>query len=88
MLSPYVFFVVFLNLNYTIFDLFAIIDTLTGGGPVYATTNLVVNVIRTGVENSDIGKAAAQSVVLLIIMLGLTFWQFRVMGRRVTYAAI
>ena len=87
MLSPYVFFVVFLNLNYTIFDLYAIIDTLTGGGPVYATTNLVVDVIRTGVETSDIGKAAAQSIILLFIMLGLTFWQFRIMGRRVMYAA-
>ena len=88
MLMPYVFFVVFLTLNYSIFDLYAIIETLTEGGPVYATTNLVVDVIKTGVENSDIGKAAALSIILLFIMLGLTYWQFRVMGRRTNYEMI
>ena len=88
MLMPYVFFVVFLTLNYTIFDLYAIIETLTEGGPAYATTNLVVDVIKTGVENSDIGKAAALSIILLFIMLGLTYWQFRVMGRRTNYEMI
>ena len=65
MISPYIFFVVFLNLNYSFFDLFAVIDNLTEGGPVNATTNLVVDVIRVGVESRDIGKAAAQSIVLL-----------------------
>ena len=85
MISPYIFFVVFLNLNYSFFDLYAVIDNLTEGGPVYATTNLVVDVIRVGVESRDIGKAAAQSIVLFIVVIGLTYMQFRVMGRRVTY---
>ena len=66
MISPYIFFVVFLNLNYSFFDLFAVIDNLTEGGPVNSTTNLVVDIIRVGVESRDIGKAAAQSIVLLI----------------------
>ena len=87
MISPYIFFVVFLNLNYSFFDLFAVIDNLTEGGPVFSTTNLVVDVIRVGVESRDIGKAAAQSIVLLIVVIGLTYMQFRVMGRRVTYGA-
>ena len=86
-ISPYIFFVVFLNLNYSFFDLFAVIDNLTGGGPVNSTTNLVVDVIRVGVESRDIGKAAAQSIILLIIVIGLTYLQFRVLGRRVTYGA-
>ena len=85
MISPYIFFVVFLNLNYSFFDLFAVIDNLTEGGPVFSTTNLVVDVIRVGVESRDIGKAAAQSIVLFIVVIGLTYMQFRVMGRRVTY---
>ena len=87
MISPYIFFVVFLNLNYSFFDLYAVIDNLTEGGPVNATTNLVVDVIRVGVESRDIGKAAAQSIVLFIVVIGLTYMQFRVMGRRVTYGA-
>ena len=87
MISPYIFFVVFLNLNYSFFDLFAVIDNLTEGGPVNATTNLVVDIIRVGVETRDIGKAAAQSIVLLFVVIGLTFLQFRVLGRRVTYGA-
>ncbi len=87
MISPYIFFVVFLNLNYSFFDLFAVIDNLTEGGPVFSTTNLVVDVIRVGVESRDIGKAAAQSIVLFIVVIGLTYMQFRVMGRRVTYGA-
>ena len=85
MISPYIFFVVFLNLNYSFFDLFAVIDNLTEGGPVFSTTNLVVDVIRVEVESRDIGKAAAQSIVLFIVVIGLTYMQFRVMGRRVTY---
>ena len=85
MISPYIFFVVFLNLNYSFFDLYAVIDNLTEGGPVFSTTNLVVDVIRVGVESRDIGKAAAQSIVLFIVVIGLTYMQFRVMGRRVTY---
>jgi sn-glycerol 3-phosphate transport system permease protein len=87
MISPYIFFVVFLNLNYSFFDLYGVIDNLTEGGPVNATTNLVVDVIRVGVESSDIGKAAAQSIILFIVVIGLTYMQFRVMGRRVTYGA-
>ncbi|MCY3799552.1 MAG: sugar ABC transporter permease [Chloroflexi bacterium] len=87
MISPYIFFVVFLNLNYSFFDLFAVIENLTEGGPVNATTNLVVDIIRVGVEARDIGKAAAQSIVLFMVVIGLTYIQFRVMGRRVTYGA-
>lgn len=85
MISPYTFFVVFINLNYTFFDLFGLIDNLTRGGPVNATTNLVVDVIQTGVVARDIGKAAAQSIVLLLIVIGLSFLQYRMMGRRVNY---
>ena len=70
MISPYIFFVVFLNLNYSFFDLYGVIDNLTEGGPVNATTNLVVDVIRVGVESRDIGKAAAQSIVLFIVVIG------------------
>jgi sn-glycerol 3-phosphate transport system permease protein len=87
MISPYTYFVVFINLNYTFFDLFGLIDNLTQGGPVNATTNMVVDIIQTGVVDRDIGKAAAVSIVLLFIVIGLAFLQYRLMGRRVTYGA-
>lgn len=87
MISPYTFFVVFINLNYTFFDLFGLIENLTRGGPAEATTNMVFDIIRTGVFARDIGKAAAQSIILLLIVIGLAFLQYRVMGRRVNYGA-
>lgn len=87
MLSPFTYFVVFINLNYTFFDLFGLIDNLTRGGPANSTTNMVVDIIQTGVAARDIGKAAAQSIVLLVIVIGLAVIQYRVMGRRVTYGA-
>lgn len=85
MISPYTFFVVFINLNYTFFDLFGLIENLTRGGPADATSNMVIEIIQTGVFARDIGKAAAQSIVLLLIVIGLSFLQYRVMGRRVNY---
>ncbi len=87
LLSPITFFLIITNMTYAFFDTFGLIDYLTAGGPVNSTTNLIYGIYEIGVQNRDLGKAAAQSIVLLMIVIGLTIVQFRTAGRRVNYGA-
>lgn len=88
LLSPTTFFLLITNLTYAFFDTFATIDYLTpGGGPLQSTTTMMYQVIRLGVDNNDLGKAAAQSVVLFLMVIGITLLSFRTGGRQVTYGA-
>lgn len=79
-------FLVIINFVYGLFDTFAIIDATTRGGPAGATSILVYKVYRDGFVNLDMGSSAAQSVILMITALALTFAQFRLVERRVNYA--
>lgn len=87
MLSPITFFLIITNISYAFFDLFGTIDILTGGGPVKSTSVMIYNIYVTGLQNRDLGKAAAQSVILFVIVIVLTVYQFRSTGRRVQYGA-
>lgn len=82
LLSPTIFFLLVVNLVYAAFDTFGTIWALTKGGPGKATETLVVKVYRDGYLNTDIGSSAAQSVVLMVAVIGLTAVQFRFLGRR------
>ncbi|MBC7800622.1 MAG: sn-glycerol-3-phosphate ABC transporter permease UgpA [Gemmatimonadaceae bacterium] len=82
LLGPTVFFLLVVNLVYAAFDTFGTIQALTGGGPGKATETLVVKVYRDGVVNLDIGGSSAQSVILMLGVIGLTMLQFRFLGRR------
>jgi sn-glycerol 3-phosphate transport system permease protein len=85
LLSPTTFFLFVVNVVYAFFDTFAIVDAATGGGPAKATEILVYKVYSDGFKGLDIGGSAAQSVVLMAIVIGLTFVQFRYVERRVKY---
>ena len=85
LLSPTTFFLLVVNLVYAFFDTFGIIDTMTGGGPSKATETLVYKVYHDGKLGGDLGGSAAQSVILMIIVIGLTAIQFRYIERKVTY---
>lgn len=87
LLSPITFFLVITNITYAFFDTFGTIDYLTGGGPLDSTTTLMYQVYELGIVNKDLGKAAAQSIVLFALVIGLTILQFRTQGRRVNYGA-
>lgn len=87
LLSPITFFLVITNLTYAFFETFGTIDYLTGGGPLKSTTTLMYRVYEVGVVNNDLGKGAAQSIVLFLMVVGLTVLQFRSSERRVTYGA-
>ncbi|MFI4888153.1 MAG: sn-glycerol-3-phosphate ABC transporter permease UgpA [Burkholderiales bacterium] len=85
LLSPTTFFLLVVNIVYAFFDTFAIVDAATSGGPVQATAILVFKVYQDGVQALDLGGSAAQSVVLMAIVIGLTVIQFRFVERKVQY---
>jgi len=85
LLSPTAFFLLVVNIVYVFFDTFGIIDATTSGGPAKATETLVYKVFFDGRLGGDLGGSAAQSVVLMVIVIGLTAIQFRYIERKVTY---
>jgi sn-glycerol 3-phosphate transport system permease protein len=86
LLSPTTFFLLVINVVYAFFDTFAIIDATTHGGPGKATSILVYKVYYDGFKALDMGSSAAQSVILMAIVVCLTVVQFRFIERRVQYA--
>jgi sn-glycerol 3-phosphate transport system permease protein len=85
LLSPTTFFLLVVNITYVFFDTFGIIDAMTGGGPAKATETLVYKVFHDGKLGADLGGSAAQSVILMIIVIGLTAVQFKYIERKVSY---
>jgi len=85
LLSPTAFFLLVVNIVYVFFDTFGIIDAMTGGGPSKATETLVYKVFFDGRLGGDLGGSAAQSVVLMMMVVALTAIQFRYIERKVTY---
>lgn len=85
LLAPTGFFLLVINLTYAFFETFGVIDTMTAGGPGGSTTSLVYKVYRDGFVGADLGGSSAQSVVLLLLVLGLTWIQFRFVEKRVHY---
>ncbi|NMM10679.1 MAG: sn-glycerol-3-phosphate ABC transporter permease UgpA [Polaromonas sp.] len=85
LLSPTTFFLLVINVVYAFFDTFAIIDASTQGGPGRDTLILVYKVYHDGFKNGDLGGSAAQSVVLMAIVVVLTVIQFRYIEKKVQY---
>lgn len=85
LLSPVTFFLLVINVTYAMFDTFGVIHATTGGGPAQATNILVFKVYMDGFIGQNIGSSAAQSVVLMAIVIALTVVQFRYIERKVQY---
>ena len=85
LLSPTTFFLIVINAVYAFFDTFGIVHAITSGGPARATEILVYKVFNDGFIGLDLGGSAAQSVILMIIVISLTIVQFRFIERRVQY---
>lgn len=85
LLSPTTFFLLVMNLIYAFFDTFGVIDALTKGGPGKATETLAYRVYVDGMLNLNIGSSAAQSVILLALVIVITLFQFKFVERRVHY---
>jgi sn-glycerol 3-phosphate transport system permease protein len=85
LLSPTTFFLLVINVVYAFFDTFAIVDASTKGGPGKDTAILVYKVYYDGFKAMDLGGSAAQSVVLMVIVIALTIVQFRYIEKKVQY---
>ncbi len=85
LLSPTTFFLLVINIVFAFFDTFAIIDAATQGGPGKDTSILVYKVYYDGFKAMDQGSSAAQSVVLMAIVVVLTVVQFRFVEKKVNY---
>ena len=85
LLSPTTFFLLVINVIYAFFSTFAIVDATTHGGPGKETAILVYKLYYDGFKALDMGGSAAQSVVLMLIVIALTVVQFRFVEKKVQY---
>jgi len=85
LLSPTTFFLLVINVVYAFFETFAIVDAATNGGPGKDTAILVYRLYYDGFKALDMGGSAAQSVVLMVIVIALTVVQFRYVEKKVQY---
>ena len=85
LLSPTTFFLLVINIVYAFFGTFGVVDATTQGGPAGATQILVYKVYYDGVKAADLGGSAAQSVVLMAIVIALTVVQFKFVEKKVQY---
>jgi sn-glycerol 3-phosphate transport system permease protein len=85
LLSPTTFYLLVINIVYAFFGTFGVVDATTQGGPAADTQILVYKVYHDGVKAADLGGSSAQSVILMLIVIGLTIIQFRFVERKVQY---
>jgi sn-glycerol 3-phosphate transport system permease protein len=85
LLSPVTFFLFTLNMTFSFFDTFGLIHAVTQGGPGDATSIMVYRAWKDGFDGLQLGFSAAQSVVLMIVVITLTAFQFRFAEKKVTY---
>lgn len=85
LLAPTGFFLLIINITYSLFDTFGMIDTILRNNPGDQPVTLVYQVYLDGFRGQDIGGSSAQSVVLMVLVLALTIVQFRMVERRIHY---
>ena len=85
LLAPTGFFLLITNITYSMFDTFGVIDTVLKGEPGNNPMTLVYKVYVDGFRGNDLGGSSAQSVVLMVLVLALTVFQFRMIERRIHY---
>ncbi|WP_347833540.1 sn-glycerol-3-phosphate ABC transporter permease UgpA [uncultured Planktomarina sp.] len=85
LISPTTFFLLVINAIYAFFDTFGIVHAITQGGPAGSTTILVYKVFNDGFIGLDLGSSAAQSVILMFLVIVMTVIQFRYVEKRVEY---
>ncbi len=85
LLSPITFYLVVVNLIFSFFGSFGMIHAVTQGGPGGATEIMVFKVYKDGFIGLNLGSSAAQSVMLMLVVIGLTALQFKFLEKKVTY---
>jgi sn-glycerol 3-phosphate transport system permease protein len=85
LLAPTAFFLLIINITYALFDTFGVIDTMVKNNPASNPITLVYKVFNDGFRGNDMGGSSAQSVILMVLVLLLTLFQFRLLERRIHY---
>ena len=85
LIAPTLFFLMVINITDSFVDSFGIVDITTNGGPARATDLMVYKIYTDGFQGKDYSLAAAQSIVLMLLVIALTFFQFRFVERRIHY---
>ena len=85
LISPITFYLVIVNMVFAFFGSFQVIHAVTLGGPGNATEIMVYKLWKDGFIGLDLGSSAAQSVILMAMVIGLTVLQFRFVEKKVTY---
>lgn len=85
LIAPTLFFLMVINITDSFVDSFGIVDITTHGGPARATDLMVFKIYFDGFQGKDYSLAAAQSIVLMLLVIALTFIQFRFVERRIHY---
>jgi sn-glycerol 3-phosphate transport system permease protein len=86
LITPTLFFLIVINITDSFVDSFGIVDITTSGGPARATQLMVFKIYEDGFQGKDYSLAAAQSIVLMMLVIVLTFIQFRFVERRIHYS--
>ncbi|MGI6852253.1 carbohydrate ABC transporter permease [Mesorhizobium sp. 1B3] len=86
LITPTLFFLIVINITDSFVNSFGIVDITTAGGPARATDLMVYKIYADGFQGKDYSLAAAQSIVLMLLIIALTFVQFRYVERRVHYS--
>ncbi len=86
LIAPTLFFLIVINITDSFVNSFGIIDIISGGGPARATDLMVYKIYTDGFQGKDYSLAAAQSIMLMVLIVVLTFVQFRYIERRVHYS--
>ena len=85
LLMPTTFFLIIINITYAFFDTLGIIDTTTIGAPSGETKTLVYKAYIDGFKGLDLGSAGAQSIIMMLIVLVITVFQFRFIEGKIHY---
>jgi len=68
------------------FQVFTYMYVLTDGGPLHATDVLVYRIYQTAWQFLQFGYASALSLLLFVVLFGVTRAQFMLLGKRQDYA--
>ncbi len=85
LITPTIFFLLVINITESFQDSYGIVDIMTSGGPHNATNLMVYKIVFDGFRGLDYSGAAAQSIILMLLIIVLTIFQFRFIERRVHY---
>ena len=85
LISPVTFYLVVVNMVSSFFGSFGVIHAVTHGGPGGATEIMVYKLWKDGFIGLNLGSSAAQSVLLMGLVIGMTMLQFRFAEKKVTY---